>query len=26
VSPKETLLQPGQVVQVKLVQDFFAGR
>jgi AMIN domain len=26
ISPKETTLQPGQVLQVKLLQDFFAAR
>jgi hypothetical protein len=26
IAPKDTMLQPGQQVQVKLVQDFFAGR
>jgi hypothetical protein len=26
IAPKETTLQPGQVLQVKLMQDFFAAR
>jgi AMIN domain len=26
IAPKDTTLQPGQQLQVKLVQDFFAGR
>jgi AMIN domain len=26
IAPKDTTLQPGQRLQVKLVQDFFAGR